>query len=189
MRTWKYKNYKEYLKHQNATTLKKNNWIYAQKHTLKKIADYKGFAVKNILCHGTRAAGEQKYFAELYPNAYIIGSEICETAENFPMTKRWDFNKPLKEWIGKFDVIYTNSFDHTITPMETLEVWKNQLNLGGTLFLEYSAKKSVYHPNDPLDATNDEVKQMIIDNNMIIRGEISEDVKHKGKVFICEVSR
>ena len=45
MRTWKYKNYEEYLKHQNATTLKKNNWIYAEKHTQKKIADYKGFTV------------------------------------------------------------------------------------------------------------------------------------------------
>jgi len=30
---------------------------------------------------------------------------------------------------------------------------------------------------------------MIIDNNMIIRDEINEDVKHKGRVFICEVSR
>jgi len=187
MNIYEYKNYQHYLDAQNRTTKTKNNWVYANRETVKNISLYKGLGVKNILCHGTRAAGEQKYFSEIYPNAYIIGSEICDTAENYPMTVRWDFNKEKEEWIGKFDIVYTNSFDHSITPVETLNIWKNQLNKNGTLFLEYASKQSRCHEADPLDATDEEVRKMIIDNNMIIKDEIVENVKHSGRVFICEV--
>lgn len=187
MRIYEYKNYKEYLDTQNKTTKTKNNWVYAQKNVIKSIAEYKGFAIKDILCHGTRAAGEQKYFLEQYPNAYIMGTEICDTAESFPMTTHWDFNKQKDEWIGKFDIVYTNSFDHSITPFETLGVWKEQLKPTGTLFVEYASRQSRCHAADPLDATDDEVRKMIIDNNMIIKKEITQDVKHSGRVFVCEV--
>ena len=188
MKTWEFENYDAYLEHQNKVTLQKNDWVYAQKHTISKIAQYKGFNVRNILCHGTRAAGEQSYFKELYPSAYIIGSEICETAEDYPMTIKWDFNRTNYEWIGKFDIVYTNSFDHSITPFVTLGIWKRQLNPSGTLFLEYAQNQSRYHPNDPLDATDEEVRKMIIDNGMVIKDELTEDVKHKGRIFICETS-
>lgn len=187
MQIYQYKNYEEYLDIQNKTTKTKNNWIYARKEIIKQISEYKGLVVKNILCHGTRAAGEQKYFSELYPNAYIIGSEICDTAENFPMTVRWDFNKPKHEWIGKFDIVYTNSFDHCITPIETLKTWKSQLNKTGTFFLEYAERQSRCHPADPLDATDDEVRKMITDTGFILKTEITRGVKHGGRVFVCEV--
>lgn len=186
MKVFQYKDYQDYLDTQNKTTKTKNHWVYAQRNTIQLIADYKGFTVQNILCHGTRAAGEQKYFQELYPNAYIIGTEICDTADTFPMTKHWDFNKQNKEWLNKFDIVYSNSFDHSITPFETLGVWKKQLGYNGTLFLEYASKQSRCHAADPLDATDDEVRKMIIDNGMVIKSEITDGVKHRGKVFVCE---
>lgn len=189
MRIYQYESYQNYLETQNATTKKKNSWVYAQKDTIQLIARYKGLGAQNILCHGTRAAGEQKYFLEHYPNAFIIGSEICDTAETFPMTLHWDFNKQNDDWIHKFDIVYTNSFDHSITPFETLGVWKKQLKYDGTLFLEYASKQSRCHEADPLDATDDEIREMITGNGMTINDELTENVKHSGRIFVCQIKR
>lgn len=188
MRVWEYESYEDYLEFQNNLTKKKNTWVYAQERTIKKICDRKGFNVKNILCHGTRAAGEQRLFNKFYPGAYIIGSEICDTAENFPMTIRHDFNKQRSEWIAKFDIVYSNSFDHSITPAETLQTWRDQLNPSGTLFLEYAERQSRHNAEDPLDATALEIENLISDNGMVVVDKIDQDVKHGGVVFVCEVS-
>jgi hypothetical protein len=59
--------------------------------------------------------------------------------------------------------VYSNAFDHCIYPEQTLETWKNQLCLRGSLFLEYSEKQSVYQASDPLLATLKEVKQLLKD--------------------------
>ena len=194
MKIWKYasdsdENYQKYIDHQISTTHKKNSWVYLSPITIEHIFYYKGFAVQNILCHGTRAAGEQKYFQNRYPNAYIIGSEICDTAEDYPMTIRHDFNKPKTEWLGKFDVVYSNSLDHSITPRETLNVWKNQLNNTGTLFLEYSQSRSVHHPNDPLDASENDIINLIKDANMDIKAEFRDGVQARGVIWACEVMK
>ncbi len=186
MKVYEYKDYQDYIDNQVSTTKTKSDWVYAKKETIKKISLIKGIAVKNILCHGTRSAGEQKYFLENYPNAYIVGSEISETGKDYPMTVIHDFNKVKKEWVGKFDIVYSNSFDHTITPLETLTVWKNQLNKNGTLFLEYAERQSRCHSADPLDATEKEIEQLIRDSGLVITDEIRDGVKHSGVVYVCK---
>jgi len=190
MQVYKYKDYDHYIKVQKATTAKKSDWVYVREEVMQQIFDYKGFAVNNILCHGTRAAGEQKFFKKYYPMAEVIGTEIADTALDYPMTIQWDFNKQKPEWIGKFDIVYSNSIDHSITPAETIGIWKQQLKPGGTLCLEYAASQSrANNDQDPLHATEKEIEELIIHNGMVITHEFRRRVKHKGIVFCCEVKR
>jgi hypothetical protein len=188
MEIYKYRDYDHYIKVQKATTAKKSDWVYAREEVIQQISEYKGFSVRHILCHGSRAAGEQKFFKKYYPMAEIIGTEIADTALNYPMTVEWDFNKQNPEWIGKFDIVYSNAIDHSITPNETIGIWKQQLKPNGTLCLEYAETQSRRNNDqDPVYATDAEIVALIINNGMIINHEIRNKVKHAGIVFCCEV--
>lgn len=40
--------------------------------------------------------------------------------------------------MGRFDLVYSNSFDHALNPEWTLKVWFGQLRDGGALFLQWT---------------------------------------------------
>ncbi len=184
MKIYKYRDYDHYKESQERTNREKLTWVYASKKIIQEIAKDKKHA-DNILCHGTRNGTEQKYFQELFQDAFVIGTEISSTAHMFPMTIQHDFTIEKEDWIGKFDIIYSNSFDHSIDPEKTIRVWANQLNKTGRLYLEYSEKQSIGNDADPLDATAKEVEDLIKDNLEIV-GKITHGVKHNGVIFICE---
>lgn len=187
MKVYEYEDYDEYVKWQTLTNKEKLSWVYVREDIIKAIAKNKGPA-DNVLCHGTRSGAEQKYFKRCYPDAYIVGTEISDTAEDYPMTVQHDFTHPKTEWIGKFDIVYSNSFDHTIDPVKTLETWRNQLAPEGRLYLEYAEQQSTGDKRDPLDATAKEVEELLLDSGLVIIGNITEGVKHAGVVFICEAA-
>jgi hypothetical protein len=185
MRIYKYNNYQEYVSKQELTNRIKLDWVYVKPEVISAIAKNKGSNVYNILCHGTRNGAEQKLFKEIYHEAYIIGSEISSTATQFDMTVQHDFSIPRKEWEGKFDIVYSNSFDHSITPELTLQVWASQLNQAGRLYLEYAEAQSEASEHDPLDATEYEIEQLISSNMKLIE-KIYGVAKHAGVIFVAE---
>jgi hypothetical protein len=184
MRVYQYKDYDHYVMVQDKTNREKLNWVYASKNIIEQIAADKQFA-ENILCHGTRNGAEQKYFKSIFPDAFVIGTEISSTATEFPMTIQHDFTMQKEEWVGKFDIIYSNSFDHSIDPEKTISVWADQLCETGRIYLEYAEKQSIGNDADPLDATAKEVETMLL-NKLDIIGKITKGVKHHGIVYICE---
>jgi len=192
MEIFKYKNYNDYVESQIKGNLKKIDKIkqkdlsYVKSGTIKQIVKRKQDA-KSVLCHGTRNAKEQIYFQELLPKAFIIGSEISPNATEFPMTVEHDFNAVKDEWLGSFDIVYSNSFDHTITPLETLQVWKDQLTGNGTLFLEHTVLKRnhVSNATDPLKIEKEELINMIDAAGMTVVEEF-ESSKKSGYVLMCE---
>ena len=184
MQIHQYKNYDEYVEIQTRTNKEKLDWVYAKKDVIEQICNHKKIA-NNIICHGTRNGAEQNYFKEFFPDAYIIGTEISSTASEFPMTIQHDFTMQKSEWIEKFDVIYSNSFDHTIDPEKTITTWAEQLSNTGILYLEYADSQSIGNDADPLNATNEEIIELI-ERHMKIVGTITKGVKHGGTVFICE---
>jgi len=108
------------------------------------------------------------------------------------MTVEWDFNKQKDEWLGKYDVIYSNSIDHSIDPVSTLETWSEQLSDVGKLYLEYSEYQSIPggNANDPLDATNEEMRLMIKEAGMHIVEIVTDQypsstMRNEGLLFIC----
>jgi len=159
-RIYPFDSYEEYVKVQTEINKEKLGWVYAKPRVIEAIAR-DVLAASCILCHGTRNGAEQKMFLKHWPHAYVLGTEISDTATQFENTIEWDMQKEKTEWVGKFDIVYTNAFDHCIYPDQALETWKRQLCLNGSLFLEYSEQQSVYQASDPLDATLAEVKAMI----------------------------
>lgn len=185
MEIWKYKNYDEYVAEQTRGNKQKLNWVYVNENVIKYISD-KVPTAQNIICHGTRNGAEQKFFKKYNQNAYVIGTEISETANKFEMTVQHDFSIPKDEWVNKFDIVYSNAFDHSFDPYKTIITWKNQLSDNGLLFIEYSEKQSVCEPVDCLSASLQEIVEIIEKSDLIITERYTKNVKHNGVVLVCE---
>jgi len=87
------------------------------------------------MCHGARNGREVEEFQNQFPKATVYGTDVFPQGEN---VVRWNFNQPLKSWRAKFDFIYSNSLDHSPDPLETLQVWVNQLKQRGFLFIQWT---------------------------------------------------
>ncbi len=187
MQIYEYEDYDDYVKWQIHTNKEKKGWRYVKKSTIDQIVDNSPFAA-TIICHGTRAAAEQTYFKERLPNAEIMGTEISDNAHEYPMTIQHDFNFQKPEWVGKYDIVYSNSIDHSIDPKATLTTWSEQLSPNGKMYIEYCELQSIPggNKNDPLDATNEEIENLLINIGMVITKKITDNVKGGGLVFVCE---
>ena len=183
MKIYQYKDYDEYVEIQTAANKIKEGWVFARKSTIRQICDNQREA-SNVLCHGTRNGAEQKMFLQQFPKSYVIGTEISDTAAKYPMTVQHDFSKPKEEWIGKFDIVYSNAFDHSICPEETIKVWGDQLNEHGRIYLEYAEECSICIPADPLEATLKEVENMITSCGFKIEKRFSKDITQRGTVLV-----
>ena len=78
------------------------------------------------ICHGTRSGNEQKWLREAL-QCEVIGTEISDSATQFPHTIKWDFHQANPDWISKADFIYSNSFDHSYDPQSCLNTWIDSL--------------------------------------------------------------
>lgn len=188
MKIHQYRNYDNYIEWQIKTNKEKKGWQYVRESTIVLIQKLQPSAT-HIICHGTRAGVEQQYFKSFYPNSYITGTEISDNATEYPLTIEWDFNKQKTSWVGKYDIIYSNSLDHSIDPLATLETWREQLSPVGRMYIEYSEIQSIPggNVNDPLDATNEEIISLIQEAGMYIVDTITSDMgmRASGCVFIC----
>ena len=68
----------------------------------------------------------------------MIGTEISDTATQFPKTIQWDFHETKPEWLEATDFIYSNSFDHSYDPEKRLDAWMSCVRTGGLCILEHS---------------------------------------------------
>jgi hypothetical protein len=100
------------------------------------------------------------------------------------MTVQHDFSIPKEEWIGKADIVYSNSFDHSNVPEKTIQTWKNQLNKSGRIYLEYSERDSVCEPADCLQATESEIIELLQKNGLDIINKFSGS--KTSNVLVCE---
>ena len=70
--------------------------------------------------------------------ADVLGTEISETATQFPMTIQWDFHEVKPEWLSAFDIVFSNSWDHSYDPRLAFSRWLSCVAKGGALVLEWS---------------------------------------------------
>ena len=181
LKVQEYKNYDHYVEAQTAANKRKLGWQFKKEDHVKWIKEKK-LAAKNIICHGTRNGGEQKIFKKYYPDAYIIGTEISETATQFEMTIQHDFAIPKAEWIGKFDILYSNSFDHSLDPKKTIETWKEQISPDGRIFVEWDfANNTQSSLSDPVSGTTEEFINLLKSSNVVI-----EEFNEKFGILVCK---
>jgi len=167
MKIYKYGNYDQYKKNQTDANIKKENLVWVEKSTIEKIYDQqKEKTIHSIICHGTRNGKEQKFFKEYFPSSEVIGTEISHTAEKYEMTVQHDFHEEKEEWIDKFDIVYSNSYDHSYDPKKSILAWKNQLKEGGTLYVETSFHHQINISNgvDCLKWDNEEEFDIFLNN-------------------------
>jgi hypothetical protein len=91
------------------------------------------------LCHGTRRGKEQEWFLK-HLGCRVLGTEISDTATQFPNTIQWDFHEIKSEWIDGVDFIYSNSFDHSYDPEKCLKAWMSCVRKNGVCILEHSSE-------------------------------------------------
>ncbi|HEX3861959.1 MAG TPA: hypothetical protein VHY35_09750 [Stellaceae bacterium] len=116
----------------------KNRWT--NKNNINLVASYLRRYANPLnfgICHGTRQGHEQLWFREAL-NIEVIGTEISETATEFPYTIRWDFHEINVAWLDKVDFIYSNSFDHAYDPEKCFRAWWQTLRRGGFCILEHT---------------------------------------------------
>lgn len=137
-----YSSYEEYKETQIFHNKRKLQNIFADEDTLNLVIN----RVKNefstsselfCLCHGTRNGFEQNYIASQL-KVEIIGTDISETANQFPKSIQWDFHDRKEEWVERCDFIYTNSLDQSWKPRSAVSTWLDQLQKGGLLFIEHT---------------------------------------------------
>ncbi|CAE8616877.1 unnamed protein product [Polarella glacialis] len=99
------------------------------------------------ICHGSRQGWEQSWFQQAlgWRNVSVIGTEISESADDFPNTLRWDFHDVKESWVSKTDFVYTNALDHSFNPQLALRQWMKCLHEDGLLMLEHCSSHTDRH--------------------------------------------
>lgn len=198
MKIYKYKDYEEYKKNQIEANKRKINNSYVDKNSIKYIIDYyiKTYSTKpnRILCHGTRRGLEQVYFKNfLGDNIDILGTEISNNASEYEDTIEWDFHNVKPSWINYYDIIYSNSFDHSYKPKECLDTWMTCLNEKGVCVIEYSPIcDTILNGVDCFSGSLEDYKKMILPKynlNILNNNNIKDEGKtYKGKRYFLIVS-
>ncbi len=123
-----------------ANKLKIKNQFVPEDHIaiLSRYILDKGALPVSGICHGTRRGNEQMWFRQyLGPQAEVFGTEISDTATEFPHTIQWDFHEVDPEWVGAMDLVYSNSWDHAHDPERAFAGWISCLKPGGFLMLDH----------------------------------------------------
>jgi SAM-dependent methyltransferase len=132
--------YEQYRDMQVFTNKRKLDHVWADDGTLAAVASFlagRGITGGRGICHGARNGYEVAKLREL-TGAEVIGTDISDTATQFPNMVVWDFHEVNPEWVGAFDFVYTNSLDQAMQPDKALAAWAGQLKPGGVIFIEHT---------------------------------------------------
>lgn len=135
--------YDEYRATQIYHNKRKLENIWADDVTLSAVAaDIKvhGLGATGI-CHGARNGYEVEWFRNTL-RGEIIGTDISDTATQFPNMHVWDFQDVNPDWAEKFDFVYSNSLDQAMEPQRALDAWTQQLTSKGRIYIEHTMAHS-----------------------------------------------
>ena len=139
--------YNHYVKAQEKTVQRRGVGPYFTDAEMDKIGEWSkrnGLVVKRGICHGARNGLEADELMRVFPGANIFGTDLFPYSGKSSSTRgkakviEWDFGKPHPKWVGKFDLVYTNSLDHALHPEETLKLWYEQMKTNGALFVQWN---------------------------------------------------
>lgn len=166
---YEYPDYETYRAVQTAGNKAKLKRQFVKESHVVKLANALDAAIGPVrfgLCHGTRRGLEQAWFSKhLKGNPDVIGTEISETATQFPATVQWDFHDRNPDWAGKADFVYSNSWDHAFDPARAFEAWMESLRPGGWMLLDHTREQTPDSANalDPFGVTYERLVAMLDD--------------------------
>jgi hypothetical protein len=169
MKLRKYKSYEDYKQSQVEANKRKIHAVYVTQPVIDEVCDFLEANKATFdfgLCHGTRRGEEQKMFKKRL-KCKVLGTEISDTAKDFPNTIEWDFHEIKSEWVNSCDFIFSNSLDHAMDPEKALTNWLSCLNSDGIMALEiaetHKSRPKKAKRSDPFAASHAEVRDMIED--------------------------
>ena len=139
MKKHEYVSYKEYVDEQTLWNKRKLGMVWVSEISMKVVAEHIKKHLPDAkfgICHGTRRGAEQKWLREML-GIEVIGTEISDTASQFPHTIQWDFHDVKTEWAAAVDFIYSNSLDHSCNPQLAMGQWMSCLRPGGLCFIDW----------------------------------------------------
>ncbi len=141
MKQHKFKSHEEYIAAQeritrHKTKIKRDRGFTSEK-VVQNIVKLFDFNVKNGLCHGVRRGQELDLFESYFGGSWI-GTEIVAELCDGKRIIHADFMDLPKDWIGRFDIVYSNSLDHARDPFKTAKTWIASLAPNGRLFVEWT---------------------------------------------------
>ena len=151
MRQHKYSSHSEYVAEQTLWNKRKLGMVWVSEISMRIVAEYIKEHLPDAkfgICHGTRRGAEQNWLREML-GIEVIGTEISDTASQFPYTLQWDFHDVKTEWAGAVDFIYSNSLDHSFNPQLAIGQWMSCLRPGGFCFIDWDG---VDHGNDHVNS-------------------------------------
>jgi SAM-dependent methyltransferase len=154
-----YPDYDTYRDVQVAGNKAKLKMQFVKESHIRILADHLTSLIGEVrfgICHGTRRGAEQAWFrAHLPGTPEVIGTEISDTALDFPDTVQWDFHDPNPDWAGRADFIYSNSWDHAFDPERAFAAWLDAMRPGGLMLLDYTKGQTPEAANalDPFGTT------------------------------------
>lgn len=169
LQQWQYTDYDEYVEVQIAANIMKQTSVWVQRHVLVEIRKRHSQAeVGSVLCHGVRNGAELDMWRELYKEDVLIrGTEI--SPDNLPENVIChDMQKPLEgEWKdSRWDLVYSNSFDHAMDPKQCLQTWCEQVSDRGALVIDlYSVPRITQY--DPLYITPEALTELVPENYFV----------------------
>lgn len=147
MEIYPHKDYDYYVMSQKSLTRKKTNngvnsmtWVDEEKvFIINQLIHTYIENIKTMVCHGCRSGVEVDMFQNLNPTSEIYGTDIYKHAYKYDKNffRDIDFDTIPKGWTDYFDVIYSNSIDHSRDPVNTLLAWRTELNDSGVIFVTF----------------------------------------------------
>lgn len=136
---------------------------------------------KSILCHGVRFGQELELFKQTFKPREIIGTDLVVQSSG---VVEWDFRFENPKWSGKFDLVYSNSLDHSNDPETTLRVWIEQLNPKGHLVVNWTPWHTRLGKGDCFSATLDEYYELLFEV-----GQVKDLIRCQPKWFLFVVGK
>jgi len=173
--------YEEYVRNQTIVNKQKQKVVWVQESNIRRIKEHfdkLNYTPKNVLCHGVRNGTELQYFNNVFEDVGVLGTEISDTATNWPNVVQWDFHDVNDEWVGQFDIVYTNSWDHSYDLEVAVDTWMEQLKPNGRLILEW-ASYSTSKPFSKVDCCGCSLETLIDFLNVKYQVETSFPVNNR----------
>ena len=192
----KYPDYETYRQVQEDGNKAKLRAQFVKESHIAFLADHLNASYGKIefaLCHGVRRGREQAWFRKHLTGApEVIGTDISETAKDFPDTVQWDFHNTNPDWTGRADFVYSNSWDHAFDPKQALLAWVDALRPGGQLLLDHTRGHLPKAANalDPFGVTEAAFTTLLTDvmqghGRVLAPLDRSQDKDYACKVFVC----
>jgi len=147
MELYPHTNYRRYVKWQRLLTEKKTehgtklrSWVdEAMINNINRLIHIHTREIKNIVCHGCRNGLEVNLLQDINPGVIVYGTDIYNEAYMYDRKyfRNIDFDTIPEEWLGYFDVVYSNSIDHSRDPVKTLTLWGMELKDSGICYVSF----------------------------------------------------